>query len=51
MARRCSHKCKKHCDTKSKSSKRGRTRGRGRGRARTRRHRGGALNPLSPSSV
>jgi len=47
---KCSHSCKKHC-VKS-SSKRRRSRGRGRGRGRTqRRHRGGAMSSLTPSSV
>lgn len=51
MATRCSHSCKKHC--KSKSSKRGRSRSRSakQRRSRTRRHRGGAMKALSPSSV
>ena len=49
---KCSHSCKKCC---VKSSRRGRSRSRGRGRSRghgrTQRHRGGAMQGLSPADV
>ena len=49
---KCSHSCKKHCVKSSSKRRRSRSRGRGRGRGRTqRRHRGGAMSSLTPSSV
>ena len=46
MAKRCSHSCKKHCKGKGSKRRSGKQR-----RSRTRRHRGGAMKPLSPGSI
>jgi len=48
MAKRCSHKCKKHCGPKRSAKRSHSARRRNR---RTQRHRGGAISPLSPQEL